>query len=75
MKKKRNTFPIGLKVEVTSNCKYLDSINHIYDEIYSRRKYITILGRELKFYDRSFTVRNKIDKDNIKVGFNNEVSG
>ena len=68
--KTRNNSIIGWHCDIHETLDYLDVENKVTSSTYSRRKYLTILGREFKLYDFIFTRTSKIVEEGIEsVGF------
>ena len=70
LKKKRNNSIIGWRKDVSEILNYLDVEHNVTSSKYYRRLYLTILSREFKVYDFTFTRDSKITEKEIdKVGF------
>ena len=70
MVKKERVMPLGYKIVVCCKCEYLDPMYSIYDEVFSKKKYVVIFGKPFKIYDREFINKNKIlERDGKPVGF------
>ena len=68
--KKRNNSPIGWRTSIQEEVTYLDLDHKINSNVYQRRKYLTIFGREFKVYDFAY-VRDAIieEVENKPVGY------
>ena len=67
-KKNRNTFPIGMTQRIINENTWLDKGNDIYNNEWNKKKYITLFGRELKFFDSSVVIKQNLQED-AKLGF------